>query len=283
MDTKYTNIMEQGINDKSILKQFLNYNMDIIDVGCSTGALTFEMGMEAYSKCVVRAVEPDKETFEVLKTNVETFSNVIPMNNRFDELHYNEPHNIVLSSVFHHMLTFRNEATWNNIRKWFKDWKKGTRVLIRDGVRPSPRRANEVIGVVCTPQSLKLAKRFLKEFYIIRPDLPTIPHIGIGYSIDYHIEGCTVWAERWLITELMLTITWGEDSMKRECQEWYTIMGIEDYLDIFRDIGYKVLYAESIIQPGYQIFLPKLGKLINKTGYEIPLPFTNLICAFEKE
>jgi SAM-dependent methyltransferase len=282
MDTKYTGIMEEGINNKSILKQFIDYNMDIVDVGASTGALTFELASGAGRKTQVIAIEPEESTFKVLQSNVSTFKNVVTVKQMFQDVEMEMPKNIVFSSVLHHMLQYRDKHTFEAMRHWFKNVPDGSRVLIRDGVRPSPRRASEVIGLVCTPRSLNLAKRFLKDFYIMNIHNPKELIGGAPYTLDFEIDGCTVWAQRWLITEMMLTITWGEESMKRECLEWYTIMGIEDYIQIFESLGYKTLYAESLIQPGYQIFLPKLGKLVNRQEYEIPWPFTNQILAFEK-
>lgn len=279
MDNRYVNIMEDGINNKTVLLQFVNYNMPIVDVGSSTGALTFELATEAHKTGVkVFSLEPDKETFEQLEHNVETFDNVYPKNVSLEDwLGFAKmnlsAHNIVLSSIVHHMGQYR-EMLIDKLYDLFKDLPKGTRVLIRDGVRPSRKRDKEVIGLVCNPRSLELAKEFFKRW--------NEWHSPIDGS-NYHIDGCTVWAPRWLLIEMLLTITWGKESMKRECYEHYTILGIEDYIEIFEGLEYETLYAESIIQPGYYEFLPKLGKLINEKGYEIPLPFTNQILAFEKK
>ena len=279
MNKKYTAIMEDGVNDKRILLQFINWNNPIFDVGGSTGVLTFELASHRGHPIVI-SVEPDKETFEVLQRNTETFNNVKVVNDTIQKIlepKRDMPINVVLSSVVHHMIKHRGEA-YALLTRLFSDLPSGSRVLIRDGVRPSSHRESERIGLVCNPMSLNLAKEFFKRFGEWK-----FSKNMMNFNMRYKIDGCTVWAERWLLVEMLLTITWGAESMIRECCEHYTILGLNDYLNIFKSMDYNVLYAEAIIQPGYYEYLPKLGKLINDHGYEIPWPFTNQILAFEKQ
>jgi len=280
--SKYTNIMENNINDKRVLLQFVDWSMPVIDVGCSTGALTFELASEAKrNKQCVFSVEPDKATYDVLARNVETFSNVKAINDTLENYikSIKQPCNLVLSSVMHHMLRYRQDKD-ELFNRLFEGLVKGSRVIIRDGCRPSRHRAQEVIGFQCTPYSLELAKEFLSKFRSWK--IPKKNEWILWENTNFTIDGCTVWAERWLIVEMLLTITWGKESMERECDEHYTILGYEDYLDWFNE-QWETLYCECIVQEGYMEYLPRLGKLINNSGWQIPLPFTNQILLFEKK
>jgi hypothetical protein len=271
-ERRYQYLMSKGVNNKKFLLQFVNPELPIIDVGSSTGAFTQAIA-EIFPNNKIYALEPWSTFYSSLCENVKTFINIEPRNETIQEFtqKYNEPYNIIFSSVIHHLIKYREDKI-KLFDELFDNLPKETRIIIRDGVRPDTKRASEIVGFRCTPESLELSKEFFKRF---KKEFPLL-------NLDFTYDGATIFAPYWLICEMMFTITWGWESLERETKEHYTIFSLEDYLLNFIDTGWEVIYAERIYQPDTHEYLQKLGRFISKKGYELPLPATNQILAFKK-
>ena len=80
----------------------------------------------------------------------------------------------------------------------------------------------------------------------------------------------------------MYTLTWGPESYINEVKEQFGYFTIEEFVSFFRELGAKILVAESYFEKDYQVHLEPMITLMNEKKELIHYPDSNCFIIIEK-
>ncbi len=153
---------------------------------------------------------------------------------------------------------------------------KGGRIIIRDGIKTPG--SDDIEIHFKKKDGLFFFKEYLRDFKGMDRELTEDQKV-------LHIDD----KEKYVITdinfgrEFLYTYTWGKESYAHEVQECFGYYEIKDFVELFEKMGFKILRADSFLEPGYPEHLSPLVELCDPISEEpVPFPDSNCIIVAEK-
>jgi len=191
---------------------------------------------------------------------------------------------ILFSSIIHEIYSYTDLGNgmfdYESVRRALQNaadsLNKGGRIIIRDGIKTPGREYIEIHFK--TKDGLPFFKQYLSDFKGMDHELANDQKV-------IHIDD----KEQYVITdinfgrEFLYTYTWGKESYAHEVQECFGYYEIKDFVKLFEKMRFKLLRADSFLEPGYPEHLSPLVELVDPISEEsVPFPDSNCIIVAEK-
>lgn len=257
LEERYFTRMGQALGDKSRLLQWVLPG-HVIDVGAGGGEFSAHLARNGHP---VTAIDSHPDSLRRLAqipgvdAVAGTFGGHIPP----VEL----ANTVIASSVFHEVYSYGRglSSVTAAVQQTHDLLRPGGRLIIRDGVKP------------VHPQAP--ARFHAPDVELVEEYLRLTPHPELSLARD----GEWFHGTRHAVSEALLTITWGTDSLHREAQERYELATLAGYHSLIEPHGFSLIHRESYAQPGYVTALSAFQ--IDSLG-EPWFPPTNAIWVFDR-
>lgn len=246
----------------------------VVDVGAGGGELAQRMMAEPRIDRVF-AIDNSLDSVRRLQ-QIPVIDTIYGSTERLAEISEHAPiNNIVFSSVIHEIFSYAPAGTWHQtvdtaLQRAIDALAPGGRLLIRDFVLPE--RADER-AVLITPDD---AADGLIYDYLERTPFADLRELD---ELDEHMFLGT----RRSVSEALLTINWGPESLPREAQERYGLYTLELARELVLSLSEYLtcLTAVAQIQPGYREHLAGY-QCVDPDG-STWFPDTKALWVFEKK
>ena len=259
----------------------------IVDVGSGGGILLDEIE-KRYPKKEIIGTDISQNVIELLnKKKMDENHNWTPIKHNFvDSVFSTKVDTIIFSSIIHEIYSYSDIGNGKFDKKTIKQalsnavksLKDGGRIIIRDGIVTA---SNERMRInFKTEDGFVCFQEFLNDFkgmdflpYNIKCSELNYNKLSVITDINYG-------------REFLYTYTWGKESYPHEVQECFGYYTLDDFYDVFEELGMQVIVAKSFLEEGYKTHLDPLVEIFNETiGNNVPMQFpdSNCIIVAEKQ
>ena len=284
-EEKYLNTMNAA--ETSTKLSILDYvkGQKVVDVGSGGGVLLNALE-DRYPDKTIIGTDISSNVISVLeKKKEEEGRHWLCQKHNFVESPFDEKvDSILFSSIIHEIYSYTDlgnglfdyKSITRALQNAADSLNKGGRIIIRDGIK-TPR--TEYIEIhFKTKDGLYFFKQYLNDFK------------GMDNELTYDQKVLLIdEKENYVITdinfgrEFLYTYTWGKESYAHEVQECFGYYEIKDFVEVFEKMGFKILRADSFLEPGYPEHLSPLVELCDPISEEpVPFPDSNCIIVAEK-
>lgn len=266
LEDRYFDRMASSLGDKERILEWVRPG-HVIDVGAGGGEFTAALarlpGVEA------TGIDLAPESLERLASSGDFASAFGVAGASDDRLTESPADTVVFNAILHEVYSYnpaRFAAVDLALAQADRTLSGRGRLIIRDGVMPEhPER----------PARFTAPDDDLVADYLARS-----PHPELALT-----RSDAWWTgTRHAVSEALLTLTWGADSLPREAQERFELSGIDDYPTRLARRGFDLVHREVVTQPGYLTALSDyLVESLGDTGEWTPwFPPTNGLWVFER-
>lgn len=233
LEDRYFDRMASSIGDKARILEWVKPG-HAIDVGAGGGEFTRTLaalpGVEA------TAIDLAPESLERLEAAGDFAAAFGVAGSSTERLTPASADTVVFNAILHEVYSYspaRQQAVDNALDQADRTLGRGGRIVIRDGVMP---------------EGPELPARFrAPDDALVTDYLARSPHPEL--RLERRGEWWT--GTRHAVSEALLTLTWGPDSLPREAQERFELSGVDDYPTRLARRGFRTLHREVVTQPGY--------------------------------
>lgn len=232
LEDRYFRRMASSIGDKARMMAWVRAG-HVVDIGAGGGELS--RVLVQHPELRVTAVDSSKDALKRLAR----IDGVDAFRGRFggDMPLLDEPADTVIASAVMHEV-FSYGSGWSSVRAAIGEarlmLRPGGRFIVRDGVMP--------------PDFDAPARFVAPDAALVRRYLDLSPHECTSLQQD----GAWWTGSRHAVSEALLTLTWGGESLPREALERYELATLESYPAEVVPLGFRLVHAESYVQPGYE-------------------------------
>lgn len=233
LEDRYFERMASAIGDKSrILPWVLPGHA--IDVGAGGGELTARLA--ELPEVTATAVDFAPQSLQRLQADPR-FTTVRGLAGDDAECFTDEPAStVVFNSVLHEVYSYSDDrmaAVERALEQAHRNLAAGGRIIIRDGVMPvAPSRP---------------ARFLAPDDDLVSEYLRRSPHPELALTM----VGRWWCGTRHAVSEALLTLTWGRESLPREALERYELHTLDGYSRFLARHGFRTIHDDMLIQPGY--------------------------------
>lgn len=273
LEERYFRRMAAAVDEKTQLTDWLRGGR-VLDIGAGGGELAARI-----------AVLPDIEETIALDDSADAIAHLEQMPgitvrsgsaDQLEVLGLRDLDGIVMSSVLHEIASYGpngpengRQAVMANLTIIAKALSPGGVLVIRDFVTPA--RPDRLTTLV-TPghDGDELLSAYLKRVPL--PELRRLESLG-----QHRFVGSAR-----VVTEALLTVNWGAESLPRETQEQYCQFELDELVDAVEALGagLRLVHREAWVQPGYRQHLAAWS-VLEQDGTPW-FPETKAIWVFEK-
>lgn len=261
LESRYFERMGSSLGDKVRMLPWVQPGL-VLDVGAGGGELS--RALAELPGTHVTALDANPESIKRLRAidGIQAFLGFADEVNDVGQVF----NTIVCCSILHEVYSYGAssgeqgfDALDVTFAKLVASLAPGGRLIVRDGVMPSP----------------GLAQMVVADPDVVDRYLALSPHPELQLAR----EGRTFSGTRHAVAEAALTLTWGESTFAREALERYQLFDLSGYAEYAHKFGLRTLSATSVIQPGYVTGLRDVRMSSNGQPW---FPQTNALWIFEK-
>lgn len=254
----------------------------LVDVGSGSGIL-LNLLEERYPNKTIIGTDVSSAVIETLKKKKakEKHSWEVEEHNFVDSC-FSPCSTIIFSSILHEIYSYTDgengkfdiESVKRALKNAYESIVSGGRILIRDGVKTAS--SETCLLQIKTPEAKEFFDNYCRDFKGLKE------YDRGNITVEDTQEGTLVVADINFIREFMYTLTWGPESYFNEVKEQFGYFTIEEFVSFFRELGAKILVAESYFEKDYQVHLEPMITLMNEKKELIHYPDSNCFIIIEK-
>ena len=286
-EMKYLNTMNTVKNSTKLTILDYIVGNKILDVG-SGGGILLDQIEKRYPKKEIIGTDISQNVIELLnKKKRDENHNWTPIKHNFvDSVFSTKVDTIIFSSIIHEIYSYSDIGNGKFDKKTIKQalsnavksLKDGGRIIIRDGIVTA---SNERMRInFKTEEGFVCFQEFLNDF----KGMDFLPYNMKCSELNYN--KLSVITDINYGREFLYTYTWGKESYPHEVQECFGYYTLDDFYDVFEELGMQVIVAKSFLEEGYKTHLDSLVEIFNETiGNNVPMQFpdSNCIIVAEKQ
>ncbi len=266
LEDRYFDRMASSLGEKERILDWV-LRGHVVDVGAGGGELT--AALAALPGVQATAIDRATESLERLRRN-PAFASAYAVAGASDAPFTVEPADtVVFNAILHEVYSYspdRYDAVDRALEQAARTLHPVGRIIIRDGVMPD---APDEPARFTAPDDAFVAD------YLSRS-----PHVELQLVRD----GAWWTGSRHAVSEALLTLTWGPESLSREALERYELFETDEYPRLLARHGFRTIHREVVIQPGYVHALQEYSVETRDAGgsWEPWFPPTNGLWVFER-
>lgn len=266
LEDRYFDRMASSLGEKERILDWV-LRGHVVDVGAGGGEFT--AALAALPDVHATAIDQAPESLERLRRST-AFASEYGVAGQGTAPFTDEPADtVVFNAILHEVYSYspdRYEAVQRALRQAARTLRPSGRIIIRDGVMPD--------------DPATAARFTAPDDGIVADYLARTPHPELQLTRD----GAWWAGTRHAVSEALLTLTWGAESLPREALERYELFGAEEYAAVLAPHGFRVIHNEVVTQPGYVQALQDFSiESVDVGGdWEPWFPPTNGLWVFER-